>query len=109
MESSNQIDGMVSRIEAAVNLYRFIYVNKAHILGAMRNQLNQLIVFVEDPIEGEDETIICTFPELKLAFRSDFYELNDMMARHGEYAPCYRAKDARFMCYFQMEIEEDEL
>lgn len=97
---------MTKRLGHAVNLYRFTLANRAHILGAMRNQLNQVVVFVEDPIEGEDETIICTFPELRVAFRSDFYELDDMMARHGEYAPCYSAKDAEFMCYFEMEGDE---
>jgi hypothetical protein len=57
--------------------------------GRMTNKLGQNIVFLEHPIKGDESFVICACPELELAADSDFFELDDMLQEHGEYAPAF--------------------
>jgi hypothetical protein len=57
--------------------------------GEISNNLNQLIEFYEHPYYGQDFPVIAVCHELKLAFSTDFYELDDMTAEDGEYTPLF--------------------
>ena len=59
------------------------------IYGSMKNSIGQLIEFVEHPTRGEDSPVLCICHELQIAAVSDFYELDDMTAEHGEYEPIF--------------------
>lgn len=59
----------------------------------MTNSLGQRVLLVEHPTLGQDTRVVCVFPELKLAFLSDFYECDDMIASHKEYEPVVLADD----------------
>lgn len=60
------------------------------ILGQFTNALGQSITFIEHPVAGDEFPVICVCHELQLAEASDFYEIDDMIAEHGEYAPSFR-------------------
>jgi hypothetical protein len=57
--------------------------------GRMTNSIGQEIIFVEHPIRGDEYFIIAVCHELKLAAATDFFELDDMTAEHGEYEPLF--------------------
>jgi hypothetical protein len=57
--------------------------------GSMINSQGQKIVFVEHPIKGDESPVIAVCHELELAGATDFFELDDMMAEHGEYEPWF--------------------
>lgn len=60
----------------------------------MANSIGQDIEFLECPRDGDEAPVICVCHDLKLASYSDFYELDDMTAEHGEYEP--RFVDGQF-------------
>lgn len=60
------------------------------VYGEFTNSLGQLITFVEHPLRGDEYPVICVCHELQLAASSDFFELDDMTAEHGEYAPSFQ-------------------
>jgi hypothetical protein len=68
--------------EKLMNLQPFKY-------GEIINNQKQLIEFYENPIYGQDAPVIAVCHELKLAEATDFYELDDMVASHGEYTPIF--------------------
>jgi hypothetical protein len=55
----------------------------------MINSEGQEIAFVEHPLRGDEAPIICVCHELKLAAYSGFFDLDDMLATHGEYQPSF--------------------
>jgi hypothetical protein len=57
--------------------------------GSMINSLGQEIIFVEHPLKGDEYPVIAICHELQLAGVTDFFELDDMMADHGEYEPWF--------------------
>jgi hypothetical protein len=57
--------------------------------GSMINSQGQKIVFVEHPIKGDEYPVIAVCHELELAGATDFFELDDMTAEHGEYEPWF--------------------
>ena len=66
-----------------LNLHRL----NATILNAsdeFKNDLGQSITFFEDPTLGEEGFIWVAFPEHSVAFRSDFYETDDMTTKVGD-------------------------
>lgn len=68
--------------------YSLMTEMKATVYDTMYNELNQKIEFLEHPIHGDCFPIIVSFPEEKVAFPSDFYDLEDMMnVEHSEYRP----------------------
>lgn len=61
--------------------------------GRIINSKGQEIVFYEHPTKGDEEFVICVCHKLQLAEYSDFYEIDDMMASHGEYEPWFDESD----------------
>jgi hypothetical protein len=59
------------------------------VYGEMTNSKGQQIVFVEHPLRGDETYVIAVCHELKLADYTTFFELDDMMAEHGEYEPVF--------------------
>jgi len=55
----------------------------------MINTQGQIIEFVEHPTHGDEHPIIAVCHELKLAGSTGFFELDDMLASHGEYEPWF--------------------
>jgi len=58
-------------------------------LGIMMNDLGQQIHFYEHPLRGDEASVIAVSHELELAEYTDFFELDDMTAEHGEYQPFF--------------------
>jgi len=70
----------INPTEDLLNLLR----NDATIIDATRdfkNDLGQRITFYEDPTLGEDGCVWVSFPDYSVAFRSTFYDLDDMTAK----------------------------
>jgi hypothetical protein len=55
----------------------------------MINTQGQIIEFVEHPTQGDEHPVIAVCHELKLAASTGFFELDDMLASHGEYEPWF--------------------
>ena len=55
----------------------------------MTNSKGQKIIFVEHPTRGDEYPVIAVCHELKLAYVTDFFDLDDMMADHKEYEPSF--------------------
>ena len=53
------------------------------------NAEGQVVTFVEHPIQGDEHPVIAVFKDLKMAFTTDFWDIDDMMSEHGEYTPVY--------------------
>jgi hypothetical protein len=70
--------------------YQKLMSHEPTIYGEFTNSLGQLITFVEHPFKGDEFPVICVCHELQLAAASDFFELDDMTADHGEYAPSFQ-------------------
>jgi hypothetical protein len=73
-----------------LNYEKLISLNPTE-YGRMTNSLGQQIIFVEHPTEGDEYPVIAVCHELKLAAATDFFELDDMTAEHGEYEPVFIA------------------
>jgi len=57
--------------------------------GSMTNSKGQVVDFYEHPLAGDTYPIVAVCHDLKLVRITDFYELDDMMADHGEYEPIF--------------------
>jgi len=57
--------------------------------GEMVNSVGQLIEFYEHPIHGDTAPVVAVCKFHELAASTDFYELDDMTAEHGEYEPWF--------------------
>ena len=51
------------------------------------NSIGQEIEFVEHPYKGDEYPVIVVCHSKGMAFCSDFWETDDMMAEHKEYEP----------------------
>jgi len=72
----------INPTEDLLNLHRL----DATILDAsndFKNDLGQRITFFEDPTLGDEGFVWVVFPEHSVAFRSDFFETDDMTAKVG--------------------------
>ena len=72
----------INPTEDLLNLHR----NNATILDAsndFKNDLGQRITFFEDPTLGDEGFVWVVFPEHSVAFRSDFFETDDMTKKLG--------------------------
>jgi hypothetical protein len=49
-----------------------------------KNDIGQRITFFEDPTLGEEGCVWVAFPEHSVAFRSNFYETDDMTLKTGD-------------------------
>ena len=73
----------INPTEDLLNLHRL----DATILNAsddFKNDLGQRITFFEDPTLGDEGCVWVAFPEHSVAFRSDFYETDDMTLKTGD-------------------------
>ena len=66
------------------------------------NALGQEIWFMEHPILGDLYPVLVHFPKEKVVACSDFFETDDMIAEHGEYAPVLI--DGKVDCQFHHDI-----
>ena len=57
--------------------------------GEIMNNKGQLIEFYEHPIYGQDAPVIAVCHALQIASKTDFFELDDMISKHGEYTPVF--------------------
>ena len=57
------------------------------IYNEMVNAKGQKVLFVEHPTHGDEYPVIVMFPDLELAFCSDFFETDDMMGETESYQP----------------------
>lgn len=72
----------------AQKLYTKLIENDAFVYRTMLNEKGQKIVFYEHPFYGDSAPVMVAFPEYKLAFTSDFYDIYDMAnIDHSEYRP----------------------
>jgi hypothetical protein len=69
--------------------YEKLMSHNPTVYGEMTNSKGQQIVFVEHPLKGDEAEVIAVCHELKLADYTTFFELDDMMADHGEYEPVF--------------------
>jgi hypothetical protein len=69
--------------------YEKLMSHKPTVYGEMTNSHGQKIVFVEHPTRGDEYPVIAVCHVLKLAGTTDFFELDDMTAEHGEYEPWF--------------------
>lgn len=53
------------------------------------NSRGQLIELVEHPTKGDEYPVIAICHALKLAESTDFWDIDDMRAEHGEYEPYF--------------------
>lgn len=57
--------------------------------GRITNSAGQEIVFYEHPIKGDEYPVIAVSHYYQLAYCTDFFELDDMIADHREYEPLF--------------------
>ena len=69
--------------------YTKLMALEPHKYGQMINDAGQLIEFYEHPLRGDEHPVIAVCHDMKLAATTDFYELDDMIAEHGEYQPWF--------------------
>ena len=70
--------------------YKKLMDNNPTEYGRMVNSIGQEIVFMESPTRGDEAPVICVCHDIEMASYSTFYELDDMMAQHGEYEPSFQ-------------------
>lgn len=90
------------RLQASQRLYRKIGQLNALKIDEMVNSAGQRIEFFEHPVYGQESPVIVSFPDSQVAFISDFYECDDMMASHGEYAPHYCEESQTLKAFFEL-------
>ena len=64
--------------------FDFLRMNDADCLGSHINDMGQQMLFFEHPMEGDMANVIVAFPEFKVAFNSDFFDLEDMTATYHD-------------------------
>ena len=69
-----------------MNYTKLMSANPFH-YETMTNSVGQVIDFYEHPNYGDSAPVIVVCHDLQTAILSEFYELDDMTASHGEYEP----------------------
>ena len=90
----------------AVN-YEKLMASKPFELDEIINARGQKVTFVEHPYGGDLAQVIVAFKDLKLAFYTDFFETDDMMASHGEYTPAYMHGECK--CQWEFDLSGNKL
>ncbi len=72
------------------------------VYGQIVNALGQIVTFVEHPIQGDEHQVIAVFKDLEMAFATDFFETDDMMASHGEYTPAFMHGECKSQWEFDL-------
>lgn len=67
--------------------YEFLKIQNPYVYDSFINSRNQVVIFIEHPVKGDEFNVIAMFPEKGLAFDTDFFDLEDMLAAHKEYEP----------------------
>lgn len=81
--------------------YSKLMAQEPTVYASMTNSDGQLIHFVEHPFHGDAAPIIVVCHDLKFAGQTDFYDLEDMMASHGEYEPSFDEQGNLYIGRFQ--------
>ena len=63
------------------------------------NSQGKKVQLCEHPTRGDEYPVLVVFPDEQLAFVSDFWETDDMVAEHGEYEPVL--VEGECMCAFE--------
>lgn len=58
--------------------YHKLKEHSPYVYDCLINKSGQSVEFWEHPIQGDDYPVIVAFPELELAFNSEFMETSDM-------------------------------
>ena len=86
----------------AKNYYEFLVEKSAMALGDMLNEKDQMVVFLEHPIHGDEHEVIVAFPDYKMAFDSGFWDCHDMSNPDSkDYRPFF--VNGQFMLGFELE------
>lgn len=86
-----------------INFHELLKKNPTEI-GFIINKLGQGVIFYEHPSAGDLSPIIAAFPNYQLAYLTDFFDLDDMIADHGEYQPV--VYNGKCCCYFEIDIKD---
>jgi hypothetical protein len=70
------------------SFYSFLTNDDAFVLAEFFNDIRQYVVLVEHPFHGEDYGVCVMFPEHKVAFRSGFYDIDDLVS-NSDYMPFF--------------------
>jgi hypothetical protein len=73
----------------AKTFYKELKLNKPTVYEAFTNSHGQVVVLVEHPWKGDEYPVIAMFPELQMAFKTEFFDTEDMLAEHKEYEPYF--------------------
>ena len=71
-----------------------------YMLDEMVNSQGLRIEFYEHPVHGDGAPVLVVFPAERLAFRSDFYETDDMAYVGSDYEPQLIGQDC--VCAFEV-------
>ena len=75
--------------------YSYLTSNGASVLNEFLNDAHQNVILAEHPRYGEDGGVCTMFPEYEVAFRTDFYDTEDLTAR-GDYQPLLLDGELKF-------------
>lgn len=78
-----------------MNYNKLINLNPT-VYCAFTNSKGQFIELVEHPLKGDEHPVIVLCRSLQLAETSDFWEIDDMIAEHGEYEPYFFNGELRY-------------
>ncbi len=67
--------------------YEFLKKHNPYVYNSFVNSHKQVVMLVEHPVKGDEVNVIAMFPEKGLAFDTDFFDTEDMLAAHKEYEP----------------------
>ena len=66
--------------------YSYLTSNGASVLNEFLNDAHQNVILAEHPRYGEYGGVCVMFPKYEVAFRTDFFDTEDLLAR-GDYQP----------------------
>jgi hypothetical protein len=73
----------------------------------MINSQGKKVLFVEHPIVGDEYPVILIFPDYGVAFDSEFFDLDDMLADHGDYEPLLIVdEEEKYQCVFGYQMKQ---
>jgi hypothetical protein len=82
------------------SFYSFLTDNDALVLTEFVNDVYQYVVLVEHPFHGEDYGICVMFPEYDVAFRSNFFDIDDLTS-NPDYMPIFA--DGKLQIAFELQ------
>lgn len=80
-----------------------LMAKEPYMLDEMTNTQGLRIEFYEHPVFGDEVPVLVVFPAEGLAFISDFYETDDMMA-NGDYEPQLMDDQGAGVCMCRFEV-----